>query len=562
MIEEKKKGLSLKLMLIMFAMVPLVVTVIVLTISSISSAKGSLEEEVQLTLKAASYDLMEYYQYDLVNANDLEEDGWVGYEPEYLDHLKSIGVDLTLFKGDTRFCTSIIGADGKRIEGTKASDAVIAKVIGSAQEYYSDDVKINNVDYYVYYTPLKDGTGKVVGMAFAGKTCQSVNDAVNHLLRSTLIIAIICIIIFAAIAFWISNLVANPIKSISENIREVADGNLNIDVDAKSHIIETEELIGSTKKLQENLSKIIANTKSIAGSLNTSVADVAQMAGNSSDGASQISSAMDDLAQGATSMAQSVQDINEQIIDMGISVESISENAKDLITSSNNIKAANKDASEYIDKVSDSSVKSVDAVHSITEQIKETNEAIADIVTAVEMISSIASQTNLLALNASIEAARAGEAGRGFAVVATEIGSLSDQSDASAKEIKKIVDKIVEQSEKSVELSSEVAEIITKQQEYIEETQSKFNILNDEIGASIGGINSISEKITTLEQVKTTIVGSVQDLSAISEESAASNQQVSASVSNIASSVTDIDSSSQSIKSMADELNESVSYFR
>ena len=178
------------------------------------------------------------------------------------------------------------------------------------------------------------------------------------------------------------------------------------------------------------------------------------------------------------------------------------------------------------------------------------------------MISSIASQTNLLALNASIEAARAGEAGRGFAVVATEIGSLSDQSDASAKEIKKIVDKIVEQSEKSVELSSEVAEIITKQQEYIEETQSKFNILNDEIGASIGGINSISEKITALEQVKTTIVGSVQDLSAISEESAASNQQVSASVSNIASSVTDIDSSSQSIKSMADELNESVSYFR
>ncbi|MCR4788630.1 MAG: cache domain-containing protein [Lachnospiraceae bacterium] len=562
MSKEKKSGLSLKIMLILFAMIPLVFTALVLAILTTSSARSSLETEVKTALQVASYDLREYYQYDIQNQINIEEDGWVEYEPTYLDHLKSAGVDLTLFKGDTRFCTSIIGGDGKRIEGTKASDGVISKVISGGQEYYSDDVKINNIDYYVYYTPIKDGSGKVVGMAFAGKTCESVNKAVSKLVQSTIVFAVVAVIIFAVLAFWLANLVANPIKEISENIHDVAGGDLNISVDAKSNITETVALIESTKTLQANLSKIILNTKNIAGSLNSSVAGVAQMAGNSSEGANQISSAMDDLAQGATSMAQSVQDINEQIIDMGVSIESIAENAQDLITSSNNIKAANKDASDYIDRVSDSSVQSVSAVHDITEQIKETNEAVADIEAAVEMISSIASQTNLLALNASIEAARAGEAGRGFAVVATEIGSLSDQSDASAKEIKKIVDKIVEQSEKSVALSSEVAEIITKQQEYIEETQNKFNVLNDEIGASIGGINSISEKINSLEQAKSTIIGSVQDLSAISEESAASNQQVSASVSNIASSVTDIDSSSQSIKSMADELNESVSYFR
>ncbi|MCR4989264.1 MAG: cache domain-containing protein [Lachnospiraceae bacterium] len=560
--KEKKSGISLKVMLMLFAMIPLVISVLVLTIVSINNSKKALESEVKTALMAASYDMREYYEYDLQNFSGLDEEGWLEYETDYVDHLKSVGIDLTVFKGDTRFATSIIGGDGKRIEGTKASDAVIAKVIGSGQEYYSDDVKINNIDYYVYYSPMTNASGEVVGMAFSGKTCESVKAAINKIVVTSVVFGVLAVVIFALVAFYFANLVANPILAISVNVSDVADGNLNTVVEAHSNITETNDLINSTKKLQENLSKIITNTKNIAGSLNSSVVGVAQMAGNSSEGANQISSAMDDLAQGATSMAQSVQDINEQIIDMGVSIESIGENAKDLISSSNNMKTANRDASDYIDRVSDSSVKSVDAVQNITAQIKETNEAVADIEAAVEMISSIASQTNLLALNASIEAARAGEAGRGFAVVATEIGSLSDQSDASAKEIKKIVDKIVEQSEKSVALSSEVAEIITKEQEYIEETQNKFNLLNDEITASIEGINSISDKISALEQVKTTIIGSVQDLSAISEQSAASNQQVSASVSNIASSVTDIDASSQNIKSMADDLSESVGYFK
>lgn len=559
--KTKKKGISFKQLLMLFAMVPVIVTVLILTIMVSLNAKKSLETEVKRALQVASYDLREYYQYDLINENDLEN-GWITYDSDFIDHLNDTDVDLTLFQGDTRFCTSIKDDNGNRIEGTKASDAVIEKVLKEGKEFYSNDVKINNIDYYVYYSPMVDSSGNIVGMAFAGKTCEHVNQTITMMILMTCITSIVMVVIFAILAMLVSKIMSKSITSVSEKVHEFANGNLNISVDARSNITEIKGLIASTEKLQENLSNIITDTKSIAGSLNSSVAGVAKMAGSSSNGASQISSAMDDLAQGATSMAQNVQKINDQVIDMGTAIESINDNAKDLSMSSNKIKSANQDASEYIDKVSDSSAQSVDAVNSITEQIKETNDAITDIVTAVEMISSIASQTNLLALNASIEAARAGEAGKGFAVVATEIGTLSEQSDASAKEIKNIVDKIVERSEKSVELSSEVAGVISKQQEYIEETQNKFHVLNEEISDSIDGINSITDKINSLEQAKNTIVGSVQDLSAISEESAAANEQVSASISGIASSVTDIDSSSQNIKTMADKLSESVSYFK
>ena len=271
---------------------------------------------------------------------------------------------------------------------------------------------------------------------------------------------------------------------------------------------------------------------------------------------------MEDLANGATEMAENVQEISRQVGNMSDTVSVLSEISDAIAASSDNIKNANDDASEYISKVSDSSVQTVEAVDSITKQISSTNDAVQKIKEAVDMITSIASQTNLLALNASIEAARAGEAGRGFAVVATEIGSLSDQSSKSASEIRSIVDEIVKNSEASVELSGNVADLIKEEQSYIRDTQSKFEILGREIESSLDHIRSVSNDVGELEKIQEIITDAVQSLSAISEENAASNQEVSASVTGIAASVEEIAANSDSTRSNSEKLVEAISFFK
>ena len=150
---KKKSKLNLAKTLVMFALIPLGVGLLTLGIISTNTMKNNLENNTKEELMVAAQGLREYYEYDLINNNDLE-DGFVSYETDYVDRVAQTGIDLTLFKGDTRFMTSILDSTGKRIEGTRASDAVIESVLKNGKDYYSDEVVINNKPYFVYYMPL------------------------------------------------------------------------------------------------------------------------------------------------------------------------------------------------------------------------------------------------------------------------------------------------------------------------------------------------------------------------------------------------------------------------
>ena len=558
----KKSNFTMRKMLMMFCLIPLIACLAIVTVTCVIYMRNSLEEQTKQLLQVSCAGVYEYYAYDLVEAEgDVDIDEIFTYDTEYIDHLRDMDVDLTLFKGDTRFLTSIKDDSGKRIEGTKASDAVIQTVINEGKEYYSDDVVINGKDYYVYYIPLKTPDGKVIGMVFAGKTQEAVQGMLQRMINIAMMIAGLLLAIFIPLCIYFSNKISKVLKACSLNIGKLSDGDLSAQDDTESIISETKELIFSSHILRDKLSEIIGNIKTVSSDLNTDAQNVHSLSDNSTLSVNQISNAMEDLANGATEMASNVQDISKSIGNLNDTISVLAESSEALATSSENIKNANNEARDYIGRVSDSSVQTVEAVDSITKQISSTNDAVQKIKEAVDMITSIASQTNLLALNASIEAARAGEAGRGFAVVASEIGNLSDQSSKSADEIRNIVGEIVKNSEASVELSGNVATLIREEQEYIKDTQSKFEVLNIEIAESLEHIKQVSHDTGELEKIQNVITEAVQSLSAISEENAASNEEVSASITGIAASVEEIAENAEGTKANADNLVEAISYF-
>lgn len=89
-----------------------------------------------------------------------------------------------------------------------------------------------------------------------------------------------------------------------------------------------------------------------------------------------------------------------------------------------------------------------------------------------------------------------------------------------------------------------------------------FDTLSHIIEANVTTAGIIAEKTKNLEELKQTIINSITELSAISEENAASNEEVTANVSDIAESVNKISDDTATIKKVSTDLEELMQYFK
>lgn len=552
-----KKKMGYLQIILMIGCIPMIAAIVALTVYASGKMKNELIDSTYLRLKACSTSVEQYFTWDI--REDILEKDDISYQ--FIDSLQEEHIEQTLFMGDERFITSIVDEDGKRIEGTKA-DPKVWETVKAGNDYVADGVKINGERYYVYYMPVRSDDGEILGMAFSGERESTVQNAISGMLRRLVLLAGCMIVLFTAILVYLSFRIRKPLLATAEYIDCVANGDLSGNLEVKSVIREVTILIRASAALKDKLNSIVTEVDGHATQLDNNMESLNALASASSKGANQIRQAIDELSKTAVSLAENVQSVNARMMEMGDNVTAIHSETVTLNENSDKMDHANRNASESMNLVLTSSHTSSAIIEEMIVQVKATNEAIASISKAVELISDITSQTNLLSLNASIEAARAGQAGRGFAVVATEIKQLADQSSQGAATIKNIADDILEKSNKSVELTERMRALAEKEQADIGSAKTGFDTLSQIIEANVATAGTIAEKTKNLEELKQTIINNITELSAISEENAASNEEVTANVSSIAESIDRISEDTGMIKKVSADLEEQMKYFK
>ena len=547
--------LSLFTMLAMLSVIPLVTSVAIISVISCNITRENMEEAAKQKLQIVANNLASH-----CHENEITVINVSNYY-EYIDSLKDKGIEMAIILEDSPCNTSIKNENDFRIREINFKIDVLAERENLKDGYFEEGVVIEGKPYYAYCMPI-EVNGEITGIAFAGELQESVTGQIDSIIKTFVSVAVVLVIACSLLAILFGRGLLKSFKSVQNSIGELAQGSLAKQKTRKSVIKEMSNLLGATDYMQENLSGTIGKVKDNSVKLAEDISEVTQLSQSSAQRAKQITTAMEDLSSATLGMAENVQDISIQMQEIGNCVNDISGNVEHLYKSSEAILKTNNEAKADMNVIMENSKKSVSAVDEITEQINQTNNSIAEIDQAVQLILSISQQTNLLSLNASIEAARAGAHGRGFAVVAEEIRNLAEQSAEGAEMIKNLAGTITEKSQRSVELADSVNKLILLEQQGISKTQKKYEELSLEIDQSVVEIKSIADKTDNLTDYKENIIANVQDLSAISEETAASSEEVCANVEEIISEVKKVNENCEIMNDMAKELDEAVSYFR
>lgn len=378
------------------------------------------------------------------------------------------------------------------------------------------------------------------------------------------LILVVALVIAQIVTTIMAVRTSRAITSSIDAVRQVAAGNLNVEMDdvALSRGDEIGVLARSLAGLRDELKYMFQDIGEHATSLLESAEHLNDTAQKNLATVDNVERAVGEIADGATSQAQDAQNASESVYAMGEMIEDTTREVENLNVTADYMRKSSAEASRSLVELRNINDEVKEAIELIYEQTNRTNVSSQKIREATRLISSIAEETNLLSLNASIEAARAGEQGRSFAVVANQIQKLADQSNASADAIDNIINELINDSDEAVVTMEKVKEIINSQSENVANTETIVSQVMDGIEESIRGIEAIENRTVALNEARSSIVEVVQGLSAVAEENAASTQETSAATAEVANSFNEVTESAGVVKNAADKIADSMSNFQ
>ncbi len=281
------------------------------------------------------------------------------------------------------------------------------------------------------------------------------------------------------------------VKEISYVLSEIADGNLDVDIEV--------DYQGDFVEIKNSLNHILKSLSEMMGDINQSAEQV-------STGSRQVSDGSQSLSQGSTEQASSIEELTASITEIAAQTKQNATNAN----KANELSATTRDKAAMGNEQMKEMLSSMEGI----------NESSANISKIIKVIDDIAFQTNILALNAAVEAARAGQHGKGFAVVAEEVRNLAARSAKAAQQTTDLIEGSVNKVKAGTKIANETASAL---EVIVEEAGMAADLVSEIANASneqASGIAQINKGIEQVSQV-------VQSNSATAEESAAASEELS-----------------------------------
>ncbi len=481
---------------------------------------------------------------------------------EIADFLSNIcNGKVTIFNGDTRVATTVKDSAGNRQTGTKASEAVIDNVITQGK-FFVGKASVMGEDHYAAYQPLKDVTGKTIGMLFVGVSVHEMDDVIDNLILS-IALAVVVIVIICGLAsnFFIGKMVGQ-LDEVVGSVKKISGGNLRInDLEIKSNDeigILSENVNDMKIRLKNLLTKIAECSQRVAASSEELTAGTQQ----TNESITVVAQSMEVLTSGTAEQERTIVTLEEKIQDMHERMDDLRGTAKEMeqiaLDSANNA-AIGKEKVDVAIAVMKNIAEQVSSSAKVIGELGRRSDEIGQI---VETISDIAGQTNLLALNAAIEAARAGEQGRGFSVVAEEVRKLAEQSSAAADNISKLIATIQADTTSAVESIEQGNQSVKEGTKSVADTGTAFADIETQAAKLNTNVKRSLEDIVAVDASNKEILSAVEHVKEIAVKSSENADSVSAATQEQSATMQEVADASKILSELANEMQGEVAQFK
>ncbi|WP_037285411.1 methyl-accepting chemotaxis protein [Saccharibacillus sacchari] len=356
------------------------------------------------------------------------------------------------------------------------------------------------------YVPIKDADGRILGVLGADFDATSIQAQMDHNRNQALLIGGIVLALSLLVLYLVSRMIVAPLRKLTGEMRGVEAGDLTLEItDARKD--EIGRLSKAFRSMLDAMSGMILGVRSGTRDTRRSAEALSGSAEEWAAASEQMASHLGEAGERMREQARLSEENSRALGEVRGGIQHIADALNVVAGAAQEASETAKNGGEFVVGAlgqMEAVQASSDETKSRVERLNEHSSRIGEIVGEIQ---SISSQTNLLALNASIEAARAGEHGRGFAVVADEVRKLAEQTAKSASDVAVIVTGIIGETHEAVEG-------VRVQAGKIDEAAGVVKRTGDSFSGILASVERIAEQL--------------QEISAVSEQTAAGAQQATA----------------------------------
>lgn len=468
--------------------------------------------------------------------------------------------ELQIVALDTKLANTVSVKPGEYYEQPtywmKTYDKVIQTKQAQMTEVYEDELGF----WVTILEPVTDENKNIIAIVAADLEASIIPLTKKNFMIQGLLFIIISLTIAITIQIFISRNSLSPLKDLQEGLRKVGEGDLSIKLNERSDDIGiTNTYFNNTIK---KFNSIIDKVRQTAEQVSTFSQELSVSTKENSIAFKEIASAITGLNLGAHSHEYVVQKCLGIVQEMESKMKEIKGDAKQVGNALEDMDQHSVEGKDLIKKIVNQMKRIKYTVQDVSSSIYALEVRSKEIHEILTVITTISNQTNSLALNASTESSCAGEMGEEFSGVADEVRILAERTEASARDIAKLIGETQAEAERAVRSIQKSSKEVESGITLVQSSGAFFEKISESAQSVTNQIKANSSNSRDVLENSQSIVQAVNELSHIANTYECSSSNVEISMKEQEMYVQDIAELANSLNWISQELQELIGGFK